>query len=66
MAGINPVLIDELVDKNYAIDVHTSASMTNPPFHKIIFGKVDGIKLNTEGANTYEKMVKSLQISLTF
>ena len=55
MSGITPVLIDQFVDNNYAVDVHTSATITNPPFHKIIFGKVDSIKLHTEGVNPFEK-----------
>lgn len=53
--SVSPVIVNELINRNYDIKVFPSANFTNPPFHKMVFGKVPNINLRGEGSTVLER-----------
>lgn len=55
LSRMSPLLIDRLVDLNYDIQAFPSASITNPPFHEIIFRRVPGVRTQAKGNSEFER-----------
>lgn len=55
IAGIQPLFIKELIKKNYEIKTFPSATLMNPPFYRVIFGDVRGIRTETPGKTPFER-----------
>lgn len=51
----SPVLVDRLLQAGYDFRTYPSASLENPPFHRILFQHVPHLRVNTEGASAYER-----------
>jgi hypothetical protein len=49
-----PVFIDELVKRDYDIQVFRSAPLHSPEFHRTVFAHVDQPRMRSEGANPAE------------
>lgn len=51
-----PVLIDEMIKRNYQFGVYASARLTNPEFDRTIFSPLRGkIEMRTDGATVVER-----------
>lgn len=50
-----PVLIDELQRAGYQLEVLGSAKLTRPPFDRVIFPTVEGLRTITPGSTAYEQ-----------
>lgn len=55
VAQIQPLFIERLLGLNYDIQTFASATLANPPFDKVIFGKVKNIRTETAGATPFER-----------
>jgi membrane-anchored protein YejM (alkaline phosphatase superfamily) len=55
--GINkgPVLIDQLIQQKYNLNILSSSTVENPPFNKNVFTKVNNLKLSTSGNTPSER-----------
>lgn len=53
--GERPALIDILAEKNYEFFVSSSADLTTPPFHRILFRGIDGLRVTPEGDTPLER-----------
>lgn len=51
----SPVLVDQLLQAGYDFRTYPSASLENPPFHRILFQHVPHLRVNTEGSSAYER-----------
>lgn len=54
-ANIQPLLITELLRQGYQVQAYPSATLTGPPFAKMIFGDVKGLNVTTEGKSVYDR-----------
>lgn len=55
LADKSPVLIDQLIEHNYDIEVFPSAIFTAPPFHEEIFKRVKTINTLVPGDTPFER-----------
>jgi hypothetical protein len=42
---VSPLLVDRLLDLNYSFQVYPSAQLYDPPFARVIFNKVDNVRV---------------------
>lgn len=54
----SPVLMDVLQKNNYSIQTSPSASLSNPPLDRTVFGKIDDINIITEGRYSYDRDIQ--------
>jgi hypothetical protein len=52
-AAVRPLFIDLLKKNNYDIQAFVSAGMEDPPFARVVFGHVKGIRAKSYGVNPY-------------
>ena len=52
---VSPLLVDRLLDLNYSFQVYPSAQLYDPPFARVIFNKVDNVRVETEGNTSLER-----------
>jgi len=50
-----PLFIERLLQLDYDIQVFPSATLMNPPFYKVIFGNVKGLRTDTPGTTPFER-----------
>ena len=62
----SPVLIDQLNERNYAIQVFPSAPLPTPPFHEILFRKAPHVHHRIEGSTPYERDQKITRMAIDF
>lgn len=55
VAGTQPVFVERLLRLGYDIQAFASATLVNPPFYKVVFGKVKGLRTETPGATPFER-----------
>lgn len=53
--GVQPLLIETLLEDNYDIQAFASATLVNPPFYRVVFGNVKDIRKETPGATPFER-----------
>lgn len=53
--GERPALIDVMNQKNYRFFVSSSADLTTPPFHRILFRGIEDLRLKPEGGSAIER-----------
>ena len=54
-ARVSPLLVDRLLQLGYDFRAYPSASLKNPPFHRLLFQHVPGLRTETEGTSSYER-----------
>lgn len=54
-SSLRPVLVDQMVEEGYDIQIYPSASFQSPPFDRMFFKGMEGLNLSTEGATAYER-----------
>lgn len=54
-SNIKPVLIEQMQNNNYSIQIYPSATFQNPPFDRMFFKGMDDIYTSTEGESPYER-----------
>lgn len=52
---ISPLLIDRLLAMNYTLNIYPSASLYDPPFGRVIFNRMENVRLSTEGNSAFER-----------
>jgi len=62
----SPLLLDQLVNRNYAIQVFPSGPLPNPPFHEILFRKAPHVHSNTEGDSPFERDRNITRLAIDF
>lgn len=55
---VSPVFIEQLLAKNYQCNVYPSAQIYDPPFGRVIFNKLDNVRVETEGKTSLERDIK--------
>ena len=60
-AAIRPLFIDLLKKNNYDIQAFVSAGMEDPPFARVVFGHVKGIRAKSYGVNPYVNDTKATE-----
>ncbi|MCL2626355.1 MAG: sulfatase-like hydrolase/transferase [Cystobacterineae bacterium] len=60
----SPVLIEQLVNRNYAIQVFPSGTLPAPPFHEILFRKAPHVHSRIEGNTAFERDQKITQLAI--
>lgn len=61
-----PILVDQLVKREYNIQTFPSADFTMPPFHEMFFRHVKHINTRTEGATPCERDEKITDMAIDF
>lgn len=61
-----PVLVDQLVERQYNIQAFPSANFTMPPFHKMFFRHVKDINTKTEGATPFDRDERITEMAIDF
>jgi len=51
----SPLLIDELLARGYAFRAYPSATLQSPPFDRVLFHRVDSLRIETPGRSPYER-----------
>ena len=54
-ARLSPLLVDQLLALGYDFRAYPSATLRNPPFHRLLFQHVPRLRTDTEGATAYER-----------
>ncbi len=54
-SSLRPVLVDQLVDAHYNIQLFPSATFQSPPFDRMFFKGMDTLSTSTQGASVYER-----------
>ena len=54
-ARLSPLLVDQLLALGYDFRAYPSATLRNPPFHRLLFQHVPRLRTSTEGATAYER-----------
>ena len=54
-ANIQPLLVSQLRQQGYHIQVYPSATFAAPPFAKVLFEGVEGLNIETEGETVYDR-----------
>ena len=62
----SPLLIDQLVNRNYAIQVFPSGALPSPPFHEILFRKAPHVNYKIEGNTPFERDRKITRMAIDF
>ncbi len=57
---ISPVMMDEIVKRNYHIGVFASSTLTIPPFNRTIFKSVSNLRTGSKGSSASEKDLNAL------
>lgn len=52
---IGPVLIDELLNRNYQMGIFASAKLTTPAFNQTVFSAVSDLRLRSDGNNAWQR-----------
>lgn len=52
---VSPLLVDRLLDEGYDCRVYPSATLKSPPFHRVLFQRVPGLRCETPGSTPYER-----------
>ena len=52
---LSPLLVEELLRQDYDFRTYPSASLENPPFHRLLFQNVPNLRTSTEGESSYER-----------
>jgi hypothetical protein len=52
---ISPLFIERLLALDYDIRIYPSASLEDPPFHRMLFQHVPNLRINTPGASSFER-----------
>jgi len=60
----SPLLIDQLVHHNYAIQVFPSGMLPTPPFHEIVFRKAPHVHSKIEGDTPFARDQKITQLAI--
>lgn len=51
----SPLLIEQLLSEGYDFRAYPSASLQNPPFHRMLFQHVPQLRTETPGSSAYER-----------
>lgn len=51
----SPLLVDRLLAEGYDFHVYPSATLENPPFHRMLFQHVPRLRTTTPGSSSYER-----------
>ena len=54
-ANIQPLLVEELLRQGYDVQTYPSATLTGPPFAKMLFANVKDLNVTTEGKTVYDR-----------
>ena len=54
-----PVLIRELLNKNYQMGIFASSKLTSPAFNQTVFSDVENLRLRSDGDNAWERDLDS-------
>lgn len=54
----SPILMDVLQKNHYTIQTYPSASISNPPIDRTVFGKIDNVNITTEGRYSYDRDIQ--------
>lgn len=54
-ANLQPLLVTELLRQGYQVQTYPSATLTGPPFAKMLFADVKGLNVTTEGKTVYDR-----------
>ena len=52
---ISPLLMDRMLELGYDIQAYTGATLTDPPFHRVIFHRIPDIRLETDGDTPFDR-----------
>lgn len=52
---IQPLLVRELLRRNYDVRAYASATLLNPPFDRVIFGDVPDLRVSTPGEDSCQR-----------
>lgn len=52
---VSPVLVDQLLAADYQFEAFPSATLENPPFHRVLFQNVPQLRTSTEGKSAFER-----------
>ncbi len=58
ISKMSPLIIDRTLDMGYDIETFPSATFISPPFYEIVYRRVPGISVNTEGTTPFERDTK--------
>ena len=58
---ISPILMDEIIKRNYQIGIFASATLTIPPFNRTIFKNVKNLRTESKGRTASEKDESALE-----
>ncbi len=53
--GIGPVLVNEMIKRNYQMGIFASAKLSSIPFDKTVFVDVKNLRLKSEGKYTWQR-----------
>ena len=54
-ANLQPLLVTELLRQGYEVQAYPSATLTGPPFAKMLFADVKNLNVTTEGKTVYDR-----------
>ena len=55
---ISPLFIEQLLANNYQCNIYPSAQIYDPPFARVIFNKLDNVRVETEGKTSMARDMK--------
>ena len=55
VSGLQPVLINTLLEQNYDVKAFASATLVYPPFARLIFSNVPDLRVESKGETVYER-----------
>lgn len=61
-----PIFLDQLIDRNYNVEVFSSASFTRPPFNRIHFRRFPHINTSTEGDTPFDRDNKLTELAINY
>ena len=62
----SPLLIDQLNNRNYAIQAFPSAPLPSPPFHEILFKKAPHVNSRTDGRTPFDRDQRITQLAIEY
>lgn len=54
-SSLRPVLVDQLTEAGYDLQLYPSATFQSPPFDRMFFKGMEGLNTSTEGSSAYER-----------